>query len=244
MNRIIPSAALAFLCARTLLAQADSDPAADTSTGLPSQYADYLIASSTLSADKKFAVIYPKVDLCIDEPKQGAENRCQDYLVALQPFQILARLDTKWPEFQNKNHGGMSATWSKEGSAVLVTLESKWGPGDIFLYEISGGKLTRSTNLLEKVHDLLLPDFKKAKPEPYNDHFDFIFDTESEIPVCAFADSAHVRIRGNATTEPKGISGVKAWDATVQAIWDIPKASFTSQKVKRTFAGVRKENDQ
>jgi hypothetical protein len=122
-----------------------------------------LVASKTLSPDKKFAVIYPKTELCPDERKKDSEDRCKDYLVALQPFQVLTVLDTKWPEFEHKNRGGMSATWLKDGSAVLVTVDSRCGPGDIFLYEIRDGKLSRSTNLLKKVHDLLVPDYKKSE---------------------------------------------------------------------------------
>ena len=61
--------------------------------------------------------------------------------------------------------------------------------------------------------------------------------------MCEFADSTHVRIRATATTEPKGIAGEKAWDGVVEATWDIPSATFTSQRVKRKFAGTRKESD-
>ena len=64
-----------------------------------------------------------------------------------------------------------------------------------------------------------------------------------ERPVCAFAGSTQVRIRGTATTDPKGIPGEKAWDGVVEATWDTPKATFTSQKVTRKFAGIRKESD-
>ena len=243
MGRTIFTAALIFIGLSNLLAQEESNEGKDTSAGLPNEYTDYLIASNTLSPDKKFAVIYPKTELCPDEPKKGSEDRCKDYLVALQPFRVLTVLDTKWPEFEHKNRGGMSATWLKDGSAVLVTLDSRWGPGDIFLYEIHDGKVSRSTNLLKKVHDLLEPDYKKARLGRYNDYFDFVFESEDEVPVCEFADSTHLRIRGTATTDPKQIPGEKAWDGTVEATWDIPSANFTLQKVTRKFAGIRKETN-
>jgi hypothetical protein len=244
MSRLILTVSLVFCSLGALFAQGETTEVADTSAGLPKEYADYLVASKTLSPDKKFAVIYPKTELCPDEPKKGSEDRCKDYLVALQPFQVLTVLDTKYPEFEHKNRGGMSATWLKDGSAVLVALDGRWGPGDFFLYEIRDGKLSRSTNLLKKVHDLLVPDFKKARVGRYNDNFDFVFETgEDQAPVCEFADSTHVRIRATATTEPKGIAGEKAWDGVVKATWDIPSAKFTSQKVTRKFAGIRKESD-
>jgi hypothetical protein len=244
MSRIILTIFLVFSSLGTLFTQEESTEVVDMSAGLPKEYADYLVASETLSPDKKFAVIYPKTELCPDKQRKGSEDRCKDYLVALQPFQVLTVLDTKWPEFEHKNRGGMTATWLADGSAVLVTLDSRWGPGDIFLYEIGDGKLSRSTNLLKKVHDLLVPDYKKARVGSYNDNFDFVFEAEDDdLPMCEFTDSTHVRIRATATTEPKGIAGEKAWDGSVEAIWDIPNAKFASQKVTRKFAGVRKESD-
>jgi hypothetical protein len=241
MSRSLLTVAFLFIALRPLLAQ--DEPGEDTSAGLPKEYADYLVASSTLSADKAFAVIYPKMELCTDEPKKGAENRCKDYLVALKPFRILTPLETKFPHFQNKNHGGISATWSSDGAAALVTLDSKWGPEDVFLYEIRDGKVSRSTSLYQKTHDLFLPDYKNAKVGAYNDLFAFILETPEEGAFAEFADATHVRIRATATTDPKETPGRKAWEATVEAVWDIPQARFTSEKVKRTFAGVRKAED-
>jgi hypothetical protein len=219
-----------------VLVAAEDDSENDSSAVLPKEYAGkYLLAENTLSPDKTIGVIYPKTDLCAEEE----DKDCKDYLVQLKPFKILEMLDTKLPHFQNKNHGGISADWSKDRSAVLVMLDSKWGPGDIFLYEFKDGQLTRSTNLLRKIHDLLEPDFRKAKSGHYNDYFDFIFESE-EKPMLEFKDST-VQIHATATTDPKQISGEKAWDGEVEAVWDIPRAKFTSQKVKRLFAGVRKE---
>ena len=239
----LPAAvALLFIPLAALCAQDETNEGEDTSAGLPREYADYLVASSTLSPDKKFAVIYPKMEVCTDEPKKGAATRCKDYLVALKPFQILTTLETKFPQFQNKNHGGISASWSDDGSAVVVTLDSKWGPEEVFLCEIHDGKVSRSTNLFQKVHDLFLPDYKAAKMGPAG-QFDFIVESPEEGAFGEFVDADHVRLRAIATTDPKETPGRKAWEATVEAVWDVPQARFTSQKVKRTFAGIRKEED-
>lgn len=243
MWRTIFTASFLFIALRVLFAEEEPNEGGDTSAGLPREYADYLVASSTLSPDKGFAVIYPKSKLCPDERKEGSANRCKDYLVALRPFRILTTLETKDPEFENKNHGGMSASWSKDGAAVLVMLEDKWGPGDTFLYELHDGKVSRSTNLLAKVHDLFLPDYKAAKMGPAEDEFAFLVESPDEGVFCEFTDSDHVGIHAMATTDPKETPGRKAWEATVAAVWDIPQARFTSKKVKRTFLGVRKLED-
>jgi hypothetical protein len=212
---------------------ADEESAAageDSSAGLPDEYAkDHLIARNTISPDKKFAVIYPKL-----EAEEAAENanqpeRIKDYIVVLQPFAILGELQTKYPYFQNQNQGGISAEWSNDSSVALVTLDGKWGPHDVFLLEFRDGKLARTTNVLAKAHDLLLPGYRKSKAEPYNDNFDFIFDSE-EGPVFKLDGTDRVEIDGDAVTDPKGISH-RRWSAHLKAVWNIPEAKFTSQKV-------------
>jgi hypothetical protein len=202
----------------------------DTPTGLPAKYAkDYLVAPSTTSPDKKFAVIYPKL-----EAEEAAENanhpeRVKDYIVALQPFNALGELQTKYPYFQNQSNGGISAEWSDDSSVALITLDGKWGPHDVFLLEFHDGKLARTTNVLAKAHDLLLPDYRQSKAEPYNDNFDFIFDGE-EGPVFKLDGTNRVVIDGDAVTDPKGLSR-RSWRAHLKAVWNIPEAKFTSKKV-------------
>jgi hypothetical protein len=85
--------ACAVSCGFSILA-ANEEPEAggeDSSAGLPEQYSkNYLIAAVTISQDKKFAVIYPT--LGAEEAAEGANHpeRIKDYIVALQPFTVLA----------------------------------------------------------------------------------------------------------------------------------------------------------
>ena len=207
----------------------------DSSTGLPEGYAkDYLIAASTISPGKKFAVIYPT--LVAEEAAESANHPegIKNYVVALQPFNVLGELQTKYPYFQNENHGGIGADWSDDSSVALITLDGKWGPHDVFLLEFRDGKLARTTNVLAKAHDLLLPDYRKSKAEPYNDIFDFIFDGE-DGPVFKLDGANRVIIDGAAKTDPKGISQ-RRWSAHLKAIWDVAQGKFTSQKITRTTA--------
>lgn len=217
-----------------LSAGEESEEAAgeDSSTGLPDAYAkNYLIAATTISPDKKFAVIYPTL-----KAEEAAENanrpeRIKDHIVALKPFAVLGELQTKYPYFQNENHGGISAEWSDDSSVALITLDGKWGPHDVFLLEFRDGKVARTTNVLAKAHDLLLPDYRKSKAEPYNDIFDFIFDAE-DGPVFKLDGNNRVVIDGDAMTDPKGISEHK-WSARLKAVWEVSQGKFTSQKITR-----------
>ncbi|MEP6810316.1 MAG: hypothetical protein ABI992_08750 [Chthoniobacterales bacterium] len=208
------------------------DGEGDSSAGLPEALAnDYLVAANTMSPNEKFAVIYPKED-------SGGE----DQIVSLHPFAILGVLETKYPYFKNESHGGLSAEWSEDGSVALVTNAGKWGPRDIFLLEFGDGKLKRSTKLLAKAHSLLAEDYRRARAQPYNDDFDFVFEDEEE-PAWKLEGTKTVRINALASTDPKGAADGKVWEGRLAATWDIVQGKFTAQKVTRAFAGLRKHED-
>lgn len=214
-------------------AEAENEEAEDSSAGLPSDYAaHFLVAESTRSPDKKFAIIYPTLDF--SEAKEA-----KDYLVAVEPFSLLGALPTKWPYFQSKSHGGIRAEWSDDNAVALITLDSKWGPGDIFLVELANDKLSRTTNLLEKLRQLLWPEYRSAKPKalPYNDQTDFIFE-EGEDAVCKLEGANLVKIDATATTDPKGVSS-KRWSARVRAVWDIRQGKFASHKITKSRGGAK-----
>jgi len=228
-------------CGLSALAANDEPEAAgeDSSAGLLGQYAkNYLTAASTISPDKQFAVIYPTLET--EEAAEDANHpeRIKDYVVALQPFTVLGELQTKYPYFQNQNHGGISAEWLDDSSVALITLHGKWGSHEVFLLEFRDGKLARTTNILAKAHDLLLPDYRKSKADPYNDNFDFIFGGE-DGPGFKLDGANRVIIDGDATTDPKGLSDHR-WSAQLKAVWNIAQAKFTEQKITRTTA---KESD-
>ncbi|MEY2563721.1 MAG: hypothetical protein QOH88_1914 [Verrucomicrobiota bacterium] len=232
---ILIAAAFCVICPLSLVA-AEDDAENDSSAVLPKNYAGkYILATNTLSPDKTIGVIYPKANVCEDESNKS----CKDFVVQVKPFKILGTLVTKSPYFRNRNHGAISGEWSKDGAAALITLESKWGPGDIFLVEFKGGQLTRATNLLGKIHDLLAPDYRKAMNVRSKEEVDFLFESE-DSPMVEFKGST-IEVHAKATTDPKHIPGEKAWEGKLDAIWDIPAAKFTSQKVQRLFAGVRKD---
>src|SRR5437667_704125 len=77
-----------FLAGRPAPEPAEAESETDSSVGLPEKYArEYLVAASTISPDKKFAVIYPNEAMGDAASAKGTEIK--DYLVALQPLSIL-----------------------------------------------------------------------------------------------------------------------------------------------------------
>jgi tetratricopeptide (TPR) repeat protein len=200
----------------------EAESETDSSTGLPEKYAkNYLIARSTISPDKKFAVIYPT-----DDYYQSADN-AKDYVVALQPFRILGALQAEEPYFQHQSHGGISAEWSDDSSLALITLDGKWGPRDVFLVEFHNGKPSRMTNILRKARELLPPDNRKA-----------IF-IEDEDTTFQLDGTSRVVIDAEVNTSPNDLSlSPDTWRGHVEATWDVKQAKFTSKEVSGRKRGA------
>jgi sugar lactone lactonase YvrE len=198
----------------------EAESETDSSTGLPEKYAkNYLIARSTISPNKKFAVIYPT-----DDYYQSADN-AKDYVVTLQPFSILGALQAEEPYFQHQSHGGISAEWSDDSSAALITLDGKWGPRDVFLVEFHNGKPSRMTNIQRKVRDLLPPDCRQAI---------FIEDTTFQLE-----GTTRVAIDANVNTSPNDLGlSPDTWRGHVEATWDVKQARFTSKEVSGRKRGA------
>src|SRR3954467_808282 len=116
----------------------------DSAAGLPPAYAkNYLVARSTMSPDKKFAIIYPTIDF--SESKEA-----KDFVVALKPFAVLAPLPTEDFYFERRSNGGISAKWSNDDSLALVTINRKGGRGVVFVIDFPGGAGKQIPNVPEK----------------------------------------------------------------------------------------------
>jgi sugar lactone lactonase YvrE len=232
-----------FLAGRPAPEPAEAESETDSSTGLPEKYAkDYLIASSTISPDKKIALIYPKLQAEEAAEEANHPERIKDYLVTLQPFHVLEALPTKFPYFEHEGHGSLEAEWADDSSVALITLDGKWGPRDVFLVELRDGKPSRITNIARKAHDLLLPNYRKSKATRYNDLFDFIFVEDATFKLDG---TSRVLIDASAETSPNMMtddlrSSDRAWNGHIEAVWDIPQAKFTSTKVS---GGIRKRTE-
>lgn len=211
----------------------EAESETDSSTGLPDKYAkNYLIARGTISPNKKFAVIYPNEDF----GNTASEGKINNYLVRLEPFAVLRPLDTDNPYVEHESHGGLSAEWSDDSSVCLITLDSKWGPGDVILVEFRNGKLSRMTNILRKAHDLLAPNWRKAKAERYNDYYDFVFMEDTTFKLDG---ASRVTIDASVHTSPNDLGlEPRAWKGHVEAVWDIAQAKFTSKEVSGRTRGA------
>jgi tetratricopeptide (TPR) repeat protein len=200
----------------------EAESETDSSTGLPAKYTkNYLIARSTISPNKMFAVIYPT-----DDYYQSADN-AKDYLVTLQPFRILDALQAEEPYFQHQSHGGISAEWSDDNSVALITLDGKWGPRDVFLVECHNGKSSRMTNILRKARDLLPPNGRKG-----------IF-IEDEDTTFQLDGSSRVLINAGVQTSPNDLGlSPDAWNGHVGATWDVKQAKFISKEISGRERGA------
>ena len=199
----------------------------DVHPGYPDAFQlHYVLPKDTISPNGKFGLIFP--GRALGETENDSVN---DFVVSLEPSEILTRLDTAYPEFEGKSNGGYEIEWSPDSSVALLTLEARWGPGEFFLIEFQEEKVGRITNLDKKIQQLLEPDFRKAKVDPFNDSTKFIYEyPESQAPFCKLEKSNLVRIDAFVTNDPHGYN---PWRARLRAVWDIRNAKFTEQHVSR-----------
>jgi len=131
----------------------------DVRPGYPDLFhVHFVFPKDTLSPNGKYGVIFP--DRTLGEMENDSLH---NFVVSLDPSQILAELDTESPEFEGKSHGGYEVEWSEDSSVALITLEAKWGPGEFFLIELQDGKVSRTTNLDKKIRQLIEPEYPRTR---------------------------------------------------------------------------------
>lgn len=213
-------------CDAIWAAENPDDYQKDSGAGLPGEYArNYMVQRGSVSHDEKFALIYPTREF--SESKEA-----KNFLVALNPFQILATLPTDEPYFDEKSNSSLGADWLEDNSMVLITLGGKWGPLETWLVELAEGEVRRMTNLLEKAREILRPKFRAVRPKlkAYNDTHEFLFLEEEGGP-CMFDDNRQVRVYCRVSNDPKGLAKTQ-WRVVIDAKWDIAQAKFVSQKIR------------
>src|SRR4029077_6051055 len=85
------------------------------------------------------------------------------------------------------------------------------------------------TNISRKARNLLMPNWRKAKAERYNDYYEFVFIEDASFKLDG---TDRVIIEAEVDTSPNDLGlSERAWRGYIAAIWDIPQAKLTSTQV-------------
>ena len=71
---------------------------------------------------------------------EAQNDSLHDFVVSLEPSQILAELKSDEPEFKGKSNGGYEIKWAQDSSVALITFDSRWGPWKLFRHRTPGRK--------------------------------------------------------------------------------------------------------
>ena len=124
--------------------------------GLPDAFAlAYEFEPDSTSPDGRFGVIFPGT--YSDFPNEEALGR--DFVVSLKPFQVLAANEGVYYRGTN----GMGVEWTRDNSAVLVTLGGRWGTIGATLFELRDGRVTRRTDLWAEMMKLVAAKFPQKE---------------------------------------------------------------------------------
>jgi hypothetical protein len=194
--------------------------------GFPDAFAfGYHVADDSISPDGKYAVISPSLHRISYEV-------ARDFLVALKPFRFLAVNEAETP---NDIRNTTFVEWAKDNSAVVISVDGKWGPVAFTLFELQDGRVKRQTNLYTEIVRLLEPGYQKAKVKPWNDLYHFNFDRrEKEGGEGAHleSDGRQIRFTIDATNNPKPMEPpMRTWNGHFEGTWSIPEARWVTHKV-------------
>lgn len=190
---------------------------------------NYVVAAGSVSPEGKYAAILPKGEYFVEN-----EREAKNYLIELAPFRLLGAIATKRPTFTGQSHGGLSVLWRTDASAAIVTLQSKWGPGEIYVCLMAEGKIAQQIDLGAKVRALLLPALQRSKAVPFNDAYVFILESEYEPVTFSTTGTVIIDIVGN--TNPKATPNTRSWKARLRAEFDPASGKFLRQKIDRSSA--------
>src|SRR5207253_6237617 len=83
------------------------------------------------------------------------------------------------------------------------------------------------------VRQQVLPDFKKSHAARHNEHYDFVFDEETEDTAgWKLDDQGHVIIDTTCTTDPKELDAHR-WAVRIKGSWDIATGKFLENSLTR-----------
>ena len=187
--------------------------------GYPDAFAlGYKLADNSISPDGKYAFISPNLH------RVGYEV-ARDFLVALKPFRIVA---VNEPQTSYDIRNRTFVEWAKDNSAVVVTVQGKWGPVGFTLFELQDGRVKRQTNLYAEIVRLLEPGLRRANVVSYGARHIILDSSESHID----DDCQRIHFDVSGTSNPKAMEPpVKTWNGHFEGTWSIPEARWITHKV-------------
>ena len=239
MHRFFTILAAAILCWPGTSLRANSDYENGVLPKPPAPFAKelrgYQILPASVSPGGRYGWIYPK------------RSEAQDdfvYLVALKPFRVLVKIPLGNASLRENAHGDYTVNWADDSSAVVMIIDSKWGPDKVLVVPIQDGKAGKVADLTAAVTKLMQPQFKRAKTEPFNEDCDFIFESEwynyaEKVNGPAnIHESWQPNTRGQVviacacTTDPKP-DAFHSWTMRFDGTWDIAAGRFIRRKLTR-----------
>jgi hypothetical protein len=223
------AAVLILTSAQKVTAQPESSaapiPADHAMPGHPDAFAlAYEVVEGTTSPDGKFGIIATGAEFYPDT------DAAANFIVELKPFRVVGYIKHE-PYFRQKNHGGLAASWAKDGSAVLVTSEAEWAPHNITLVELREGRIVWQTELSADVTKALAADCEKCAKDAAPQSLGGKWEIDAK---------GRVRFDCEAESNPKQFRDEQSWAGRFRGVWSIADRKWIERKVTRTFCGKYK----
>jgi hypothetical protein len=183
----------------------------------------YVRSENSTSPDGKYGFIH--YEFTPSENEEPNPNRLHNYLVALDPFQVLS-VNVGQAYFHPGNHRDQLIEWNTSGTAALLLVKGKWGTIGATLFELRDGAVTRRTDLLDVITRELRKPFTAAKVKPYNDFVPFVIDEDEQWDWDEAGRTITIEVA--VATRPNLAPG-RAWEGNFKGTWNIPAAKWTAR---------------
>ncbi len=116
-----------------------------------------------ISPDGRIGITIPVLDL--EHPRNLSS---WNQLVEVNGGRVIADLDTgPWEAMTHSNHGGWGATWSPDGSLLLLCISGKWTSNANTLVKLKNGKVLWQKNISPDCQKEILTRTQSADPVGY-----------------------------------------------------------------------------
>ncbi len=237
MKSLIISVALLMSFGLAVRAQEEPASPAAEEKSYPEVPKEYEIGESTVSPDKRFAILYE-----VRDEDSNVDPGLPNLLVRLKPYAVLKEIETDDGVTWKGGRGAADAKWNGN-DWVAVWHHRKWGDEDLVVYQIANDKIIREDKIWPEVVKYFDRDWQRRYLKKYPKEEDSYTFRADDPDVVTFEFKDHKLLLNIFAENRPNLAPGPHWSAELHAIWDLDKAKFDKVDFRPGKISIRKPED-
>ncbi len=237
MKSLIISVALLMSFGLAVRAQEEPASPAAEEKSYPEVPKEYEIGESTVSPDKRFAILYE-----VRDEDSNVDPGLPNLLVRLKPYAVLKEIETDDGVTWKGGRGAADAKWNGN-DWVAVWQHRKWGDEDLVVYQIANDKIIREDKIWPEVVKYFDRDWQRRYLKKYPKEEDSYTFRADDPDVVTFEFKDHKLLLNIFAENRPNLAPGPHWSAELHAIWDLDKAKFDKVDFRPGKISIRKPED-